>query len=375
MTKLAVVLFNLGGPSRPEDVRPFLFNLFSDRAIIDLPNPLRWFVAQMISRRRAPLAREIYDQLGGGSPLLANTEEQARALEMALQVRLRNENDQVRTFLAMRYWPPRSDETARAVKEYGPDRLVLLPLYPQFSTATTASSFADWQAAAKRLGLKLPSRGICCYPRQPGFVAELAAAVGAALTDAGTAGRPRVLFSAHGLPEKVVAAGDPYPWQVEQTAAAVVEALGHGGTAGRFDWLVSYQSRVGPLEWTKPYTDSEIERAGHDGVPLIVVPLSFVSEHSETLVELDIEYRKLAEASGVPLYLRVPTVGTGRAFIDGLADLVAAAVAAERQGSAGVASGSGGRICPATHRRCAQAHASISGRGDALRAKVGGAGE
>jgi ferrochelatase len=213
---------------------------------------------------------------------------------------------------------------------------------------------ADWQTAAKRQGLDQPSRAICCYPRQAGFVAEMAAALGAALAEAGKVGRPRVLFSAHGLPEKVVAAGDPYQWQVEQSAAAIVEALGHGGAAaGDLDWIVSYQSRVGPLKWIKPYTDAEIERAGRDRVPLIVVPLAFVSEHSETLVELDIEYRKLAESSGVPLYLRVPTVSHGATFIGGLADLVVAAVTADQADGAAVASGSGRRICPATHRRCA----------------------
>jgi ferrochelatase len=362
MTKLAVVLFNLGGPNRPEDVRPFLFNLFSDRAIIDLPQPLRWLVAQMISRRRAPVAQEIYRQLGGGSPLLANTEAQAAVLEMVLRDRLSDPNDEVRTFLAMRYWQPRSEETAAAVRTYDPDHLILLPLYPQYSTATTASSLADWRAAAKRCGLKRPGRAICCYPRQLGFVAEMATALGAALAEAGKAGRPRVLFSAHGLPQKVVDAGDPYQWQVEESAAAIVQALGHDrGETGAFDWLVCYQSRVGPLEWLKPYTEQEIERAGRDGVPLIVVPLAFVSEHSETLVELDIEYRKLAEESGVPVYLRVPTVGTGRAFIDGLADLVVTAVAAHREGGAKVASGDGGRICPATHRRCAQARTGQAG--------------
>jgi len=357
MTKVAVILFNLGGPDTPEAVRPFLFNLFSDPAIIGLPNPLRWFVAKTISRRRAPLAQEIYRNLGGGSPLLPNTEAQARALEATLRARLTNRNDEVRVFIAMRYWHPRSDETAAAVKVFAPDRIVLLPLYPQFSTTTSGSSLADWQAAATRAGLDPPSRAICCYPRQAGFVAETANALTGALAEAGRHGRPRILFSAHGLPEKVVAAGDPYQWQVEESAAAIVDALRRGGGAAEdLDWIVSYQSRVGPLEWIKPYTDDEIERAGRDGVPLIVVPLAFVSEHSETLVELDIEYRELAETSGVPFYLRVPTVGSGGAFIGGLAELVAAAVAREEiegpaTGSA-VMSGAGGRICPHAHRRC-----------------------
>lgn len=374
MTRIGVVLFNLGGPARPEDVRPFLFNLFNDRAIIDLPGPLRWFVAKMISRRREAVAREIYQQLGGGSPLLANTEAQAGALEQALQRRLAERGYEVRAFIAMRYWSPRSDETVRAIKGYAPDRLILLPLYPQFSTTTTGSALADWQAAAKRGGLDLPSRAICCYPRQPGFIAEIAAATGAALAEARRSGRPRVLFSAHGLPEKVVAAGDPYQWQVEQSAAAIVEAVRHGGGAAELDWVVSYQSRVGPLEWTKPYTDAEIERAGRDRVPLVVVPLAFVSEHSETLVELDIEYRRLAEESGVPLYLRVPTVGTGAAFIGGLADIVTAAMSDKRPDGAIVDSGTGGRICPATRRRCAQARGATGRRGEAPALRAGDAG-
>ena len=360
MTKIAVILFNLGGPDTADAVQPFLFNLFNDPAIIDLPGPLRWAVAKAISRRRAPVAREIYRHLGGGSPLLPNTEAQAEALEKVLLDRLSDQGHEVRAFIAMRYWRPRSDEVARAVTAYGPDRIVLLPLYPQFSTTTTGSSLTDWHTAAKRQGLDLPSRAVCCYPRQPGFVAEMAAALGAALAEARNRGRPRVLFSAHGLPEKVVAAGDPYQWQVEQSAAAIVEALGHSGpgtgaAAGDLDWMVSYQSRVGPLEWIKPYTDAEIERAGSDGVPLIVVPLAFVSEHSETLVELDIEYRKLAEKSGVPLYLRVPTVGSGNAFIGGLADLVTAAVAADQGKEPAIESGAGGRICPQTCGRCVQA--------------------
>lgn len=351
MTRIAVVLFNLGGPDKPEAVRPFLFNLFNDPAIISLPNPVRWFVAQMISRRRAPLARDIYRNLGGGSPLLPNTEAQARALETALRERLSDQDHEVGAFIAMRYWHPRSDEAAAAVKAFAPDRIVLLPLYPQFSTTTTGSSLADWYGAAKRAGLDRPTRAICCYPRQAGFVAEIAALLGAALVDAGKTGRPRVLFSAHGLPEKIVAGGDPYQWQVEASAAAIVGALDRNA-GGDLDWIVSYQSRVGPLEWIKPYTDAEIERAGRDAVPLIVVPLAFVSEHSETLVELDIEYRGLAEASGVPLYLRVPTVGSGAAFIGGLADLVAGALATDETDGPGMESAAGGRICPQTHRHC-----------------------
>jgi len=346
MRKTAVILFNLGGPDRLAAVRPFLFNLFNDPAIIDAPGPVRWLLAQGISRRRAPIARKIYQELGGGSPLLANTEAQAAALEAALNAS-RGEGD-TKVFIAMRYWHPMSDEAARAVVAYGPDRVLLLPLYPQFSTTTTGSSVADWTRAAAKAGLTAPSRTLCCYPAQAGFVAEIAELLRAALAqaEATAEGAPRVLFSAHGLPKKFIDRGDPYQWQVEQTAAAVVAAA----AVPDLDWTVCYQSRVGPLEWIGPSTDAEIVRAGAQGRPLIVVPIAFVSEHSETLVELDIEYRRLAEQKGVPRYTRVATVDTGAAFIEGLAELVRAALAGER----GTCSQDGGRICPEQWSGCPQ---------------------
>jgi len=337
MSKTAVVLFNLGGPDEPGAVRPFLFNLFNDPAIIAAPRAVRWALAHWISRRRAPAARKIYDQLGGASPLLANTQVQARALEAAL-------GEEARVFIAMRYWTPRSDETARAVKAYGPGRIVLLPLYPHYSTTTSASSLADWARAAARVGLGAPTSGICCYPRAPGFVEEVAARLRPAMARAARAGRVRVLFSAHGLPEKIVAGGDPYQWQVEESARAIAVAVGDDA----LDWRVCYQSRVGPLQWIGPQTSEEIARAGRDGVALVVVPIAFVSEHSETLVELDMDYADLARQAGVPAYVRVPTVGVGARFIAALAELVRAAAA--RAGA--LSSGEGRRICPASCRRC-----------------------
>ena len=340
MSKTAIVLFNLGGPDRLESVRPFLFNLFNDRAIIDLPGLPRWLLAQAISRRRAPVARRIYQALGGGSPLLANTEAQARALQAALN----DLGGHLRVFIAMRYWHPMSDETAAQVAAYGPDSIVLLPLYPQYSTTTTGSSLADWTRAAKAVGLMAPTRGICCYPREPGFVAQIAEGLGQALDQLDAQTPVRVLFSAHGLPKKIVARGDPYQWQVDATAEAVVQALGRPG----LDWRVCYQSRVGPLEWIGPATDQEIEGAGKEGLALVVVPIAFVSEHSETLVELDQEYGELARRSGVPTYLRVATVNEGARFIEGLAGLVRAALGEDRP----LRSQDGGRLCPERWGRC-----------------------
>jgi ferrochelatase len=343
MSRLAVVLMNLGGPDRLESVQSFLCNLFNDPAIIDVPQPLRWMLAQLISRRRAPTARRIYEELGGASPLLPNTKDQADALAADLGERM--SGDAVRCFIAMRYWHPLTEETVDAVRDWGPDRILLLPLYPQYSTTTTASSVRQWHRMAARKRLGAPTTVLCCYPMLRGFVSAVAARVRDGLRTLGGDCVPRVLFSAHGLPEKIVARGDPYKFQVEQTAAAVVAAL----EGESFDWVVCYQSRVGPLAWIRPYTEDEIRRAGTDGVPLIVVPIAFVSEHSETLVELDIEYRKLAESVGVPGYHRAPTVGSEGGFIASLGALVAVAAA----GEARLCSGGGGRLCPPDRTQCA----------------------
>ncbi|WP_299615128.1 ferrochelatase [Pelagibius sp.] len=345
MSRIAVVVFNLGGPDRPDAVEPFLFNLFNDPAIIRLPGPLRWLLAKVISRRRAPVAQEIYRELGGGSPLLPNTEAQTRALQAKLAGdELAGAEDEWQVFIAMRYWHPRAAETAREVAAYGPDQVLLVPLYPQFSTTTSASSLREWEREARAAGITGPSRTLCCYPEDRGFVAATAKGLRAALRDLEHDTPPRVLFSAHGLPKKIVAQGDPYQWQVEQSVAAVVRAMGEVN----LDWAVCYQSRVGPLEWIGPSTDAEIERAGREGRPVIVVPIAFVSEHSETLVELDIEYRKLAEEAGVPVYLRVPTVADDSEFIEGLAEQILHLRTAEQV----LCSHIGGRFCPAQWAGC-----------------------
>ncbi len=329
MKRTAIVLMNLGGPDSLAAVAPFLFNLFKDPAIIRLPAPLRLPLAWLIARGRARTAREIYARLGGGSPLLANTEAQARALENAL-------GDRHRCFVAMRYWHPTSAEAARAVAEWAPDEIVCLPLYPQFSTTTTASSLADWRRAAARHALVQPTRNICCYPVKSGFIDAVAGLIRPVLDAAAGIGRtPRLLLSAHGLPQRIVQAGDPYPAQVEMTALAIAAALARPD----LDWRVCYQSRVGPLEWIGPATDAEIRRAGADGVPLVVAPISFVSEHSETLVELDLDYRQIAQKSGVPAYHRVPTVGADPRFIAALAALVRDAGPASRSTGCPVGSG------------------------------------
>ncbi len=339
MARTAVVLMNLGGPDSLEAVEPFLFNLFSDPAILRLPWLLRMPLARLITRGRVRTAREIYARLGGASPLLANTAAQAEALDRLLGA-------DHRSFIAMRYWHPTSEEAARAVAEWAPDEIVCLPLYPQFSTTTTASSLADWRQAATKLGLDHPTRIVCCYPAEAGFVEAVAGLIRPVLDQAsGLANPPRLLLTAHGLPRKIVNAGDPYPLQVELTARAVVAALAAPG----LDWQVCYQSRVGPLEWIGPETNAEIRRAGAERVPLVVAPIAFVSEHSETLVELDLDYREIAKSCGVPGYFRVPTVGVEPAFIAALAGLVRrSGMASSTAACAAVAGG-----------RCALAGASV----------------
>jgi protoporphyrin/coproporphyrin ferrochelatase len=332
MSRIAVVLFNLGGPDSCAAVQPFLFSLFYDRAIIDKPNPLRWILAKAIARRRAPVTRQIYAQIGNASPLRANTALQAHALRAAL-------GSDYRVFFAMRYWHPRASATAAEVKAWGPDEVVLLPLYPQYSTTTTRSSFDDWREAAAQTGLKSATREICCYPTEAGFIAALASGISSELAQVPAGAKVRVLLSAHGLPKQLLARGDPYPWQVEATATALRAALARPDIEMR----VCYQSRVGPLEWLSPYTEDEILRAGAEGIGLVVAPVAFVSEHSETLVELDRDYRKRAREAGVPFYHRAPTVGTAAEFIAGLAALVHAAPVPGR----------GARFCPQGFAACA----------------------
>jgi ferrochelatase len=274
--------------------------------------------------------------------------EETQAQADALARRLEDKAGEVRVFIAMRYWHPMSEETVEAVKAFGPDEIILLPLYPQYSTTTTASSLKEWHLQAAAQGLKCPTRAICCYPADPGLIRGHAALIGPAFAEAKNYGRPRILFSAHGLPKKIVARGDPYPWQIEQTVQAIVEILNSPPDRPDFDWAVCYQSRIGPLEWIGPSIDEEILRAAGDRVPLVVVPVAFVSEHSETLVELDIQYRDLAHELKVPHYVRVPALGVQEDFIGGLAGLVEAVLGNKEA----LCSAEGTRLCPARHGKC-----------------------
>ena len=343
--RLAVVLFNLGGPDSPKAVRPFLYNLFSDPAIITLPAPARLPLAAFISSTRAKSAGANYALMGGSSPLLPETTAQAGVLEAALKALL--PDHEAKTFIAMRYWRPTTEEAAAAVKSWAPDEVVLLPLYPQFSTTTTDSSLKAWRKAYRGKGRV---REVCCYPLDEGFIEAHAQRIRAAWNAAGAPSQVRLLFSAHGLPEKIVEAGDPYEAQVQAVAKAVAEKLGAAKGWDDLDWTVCYQSRVGRLKWLGPSTTEAIEAAGEAGKGVIVCPLAFVSEHVETLVELDRDYAHFAQDHGVEPYIRVPALGVQADFIQGLAQVVKSAL--ERpDGQASVAPGSAWR-CGREHGRC-----------------------
>ncbi len=342
--RIAVVLFNLGGPDDQASVRPFLFNLFRDPAIIGLPEPFRTWLAGLISSRRETSAQANYALMGGGSPLLAETRKQAAALEQAVGTGL--PGDTIRTFIAMRYWSPLTEQAAAEVAAFAPDEIVLLPLYPQFSTTTTQSSLKLWNEVYDGPGA---SRTVCCYPQAPGWIEAQAEGVRAKLAEAGD--RPiRVLFSAHGIPESLITKkGDPYQEQVETTCAAIAAAAGL--VEREADWTICYQSRVGPMKWLGPSTPEAIQKAAADGVGVIVTPVAFVSEHIETLVELDIEYAELAHGLDVAPYLRTPAVGVAAPFIRTLADAVLEALS--RDGVAPWGPGCRGtwKACPAQCER------------------------
>ena len=355
MQRVAVVLFNLGGPDAPDSVRPFLENLFTDPAILRVPGIVRPWLGRLIARRRTKAATANYALIGGRSPLRDLTEAQGRDLTVALNA---DGTADYRCFVAMRYWHPMSDAAVAAVRDWAPDRVLLVPLYPQYSTTTTGSSIDAWDAAASKAGLAVPTTTLCCYHSDAGFAAATAAEVRTAHGQARAALPPevplRLLFSAHGLPEAIIKRGDPYQWQVEQTVAAVVARLEIPG----LDHVVCYQSRVTPQKWLGPSTEAELERAAHDKAAVLVCPIAFVSEHSETLVELDIEYREEAERLGVPGYFRVPAQNSDPGFIQAMRDLVLRTAASARP----LCSFAGGRQCPKPFGGCPHARVGTQAR-------------
>ena len=310
--KKAVILFNLGGPDRLESVEPFLFNLFNDPEILSIPSILRYPLAKFISKRRAPIAKNIYKEIGNKSPILDLTQQQATSLES----RLLTKGD-YKCFVVMRCWHPRAIDVIKKVKEFNPEEIILLPLYPQFSAATSGSSINEWNDLCKKENYNVKTKIICCYPTENNFIESHVNLIKKTVKNVKSKNF-KLLFSAHGLPEVKIKKGDPYQWQVEETVKSIMSKLKNEN----LDHIISYQSRVGPLKWIGPSTDTEIVKYSKEKKGIVIVPIAFVSEHSETLVELDIEYKKLAEENGCSFYKRVPALGIEENFIEGLVGLV-----------------------------------------------------
>ena len=310
--KKAVILFNLGGPDKLESVEPFLFNLFNDPEILSIPSIFRYPLAKFISKRRAPIAKNIYKEIGNKSPILELTQEQADSLKNSLSAK-----GDYKCFVVMRCWHPRAVDVIKKVKEFNPEEIVLLPLYPQFSAATSGSSINEWNDLCKRENYHVKTKTICCYPTESNFIKSHANLIKKTIQNTENKNF-KLLFSAHGLPEIKIKKGDPYQWQVEETVKNIMMEL----KDENLDHTISYQSRVGPLKWIGPSTDDEIIKYSKEKKGIVIVPVAFVSEHSETLVELDIEYKKLAEKNGCNFYQRVPALGIEENFIKGLAKLV-----------------------------------------------------
>jgi len=311
--KKAIILFNLGGPDKLDNVEPFLFNLFNDPAILNLPSIFRYPLAKLIANRRAPTAKKIYEELGGSSPILSLTKEQATALESKL-----NKNDDLtdyKCFVVMRCWHPRAENVVKEVISYNPDEIILIPLYPQYSAATSGSSIKEWNEVCLKNNLKIKTSTICCYPTDENFIEAHKEEI---LKKIENLKNFKLIFSAHGLPEKNIRKGDPYQWQVEQSVNEIVKSL----NIKNLDWILSYQSRVGPLKWIGPSTEDIIIENSKSGKHIVLVPVAFVSEHSETLVELDIEYKELADKNGCKNYLRVPALGTNNNYIKAMSNLI-----------------------------------------------------
>ncbi len=312
MSKTAIILFNLGGPNNLESVKPFLFNLFNDRAIIKLPQPLRFMLAKLISVLRFPKAKKIYESIGGSSPLLSFTNSQVYALEHELSF-----FGNFKVFISMRYWHPFASEVIKKVQEYSPDQIILLPLYPQFSSATSNSSLEDF---LRRLPRETKAKVICCYPTDPDFILAHTNLIKQKIVGQNFS-ELRFLFSAHGLPQSLIDEGDPYVSHVEKSVAEIVKNF-----PKEMDFRICYQSKVGPKKWTSPNLELELNRVVLDKKTPVIVPISFVADNSETLFELDILYKDFVADLGVKKYLRVSTLNNSGIFIKSLAEICKNAV-------------------------------------------------
>ncbi len=316
--KIGVVLLNLGGPDSIEAVEPFLFNLFSDPDIIDFPFSFlfRKRLAKIISTRRSPGVIEQYREIGGKSPIRELTEQQAGLLQDELTRR----GIDAKVYIAMRYWKPSTEEVLDAIERDGISRVVLLPLYPQYSKATTSSSMKEWEKQVAIREAKLDAELIESYFDFPPYIDAFVERVEQGLQRFPEEIRDEVniLFSAHGTPMKLVRQGDPYSQHIARTIELIM-------SRGRFTQThhLCYQSKVGPLKWLEPSTPDTIHKLAGEGVKdMLLVPVAFASDHLETLFELGIEYRRQAKEADVRQYEVTEGLNDAPKFIDALAQLV-----------------------------------------------------
>lgn len=305
--KLSVVLFQFGSPLTVDEIRPFLYDMFVDPAIVSAPAWFRKPLASWLAGRRFRKTKAIFERMGGPSPLLEVTKEQARLVETEL-----SDLGDVRCFIAMRYGERGIAQALEQSRLFRPDITVFLPLYPQYSRVTTGSSFSE---ADRHITRQDKVVRIEAYPDDQGFVQAMGMRLMEVYPFARACGPPRVLFSAHGIPLRLVRQGDPYPAHCQRTVDAIKAFVGRDD----MDSVLCYQSRMGPLRWTGPSTADEIRKAAQRKAPVIIVPISFVSENTETLVELAQDGQALAVANGAPFFACLPTVGTSEPFIQGLA--------------------------------------------------------
>lgn len=312
--KTAVLLLQMGGPDSLDAIEPFLFNLFSDRDIIRIgPAFLQPLIARFISRRRSKKVAEYYRQIGGRSPIRELTEQQAAELEKVL-------GDSYRCFVAMRYWKPDTIEALAAIKREGIGRIIVVSLYPHYSRATTGSSLNELERvlAQTRTGFEL--KYIRQFYDHPLYINALAEKIGKGLNGFDDRNSVQLVFSAHGLPQSFIDSGDPYLEHIQATVRLVMERF------GGISHHLAFQSRAGPVKWLEPSTEATIRELAESGCRhLLMVPLSFVSDHIETLYEIDIQYREEASCLGISDFRRVESLNSSPAFIGCLAELVKAA--------------------------------------------------
>lgn len=310
----ALILLNMGGPDSLDAVEPFLYNLFCDRELIQLPAGalLQKPFAKMISHFRAKKVVENYRAIGGKTPLLEWTQKQAAGIATRLGARFK-------PYVIMRYWHPFAEDVLAEIKSAGLETAIVVSMYPHYTGATTGSSVNDFKRAAAKVYPELEYQLIEEWYDWPGYLDALANRVNEGLDTFHDLMRDEVqiLFSAHALPKKFIDRGDPYQEHVEATVREVMQRVGH------YDWSIAYQSRSGPVKWMEPGTDeviSELAEAGHRA--LLMVPVSFVSDHIETLEEIDIEYRDLATTQGIVHFCRAPSLNDHDDFLSAIADLV-----------------------------------------------------